>query len=112
MQDVIFTTFEEGKGGTITSGIDHKPFTLHKLILPSEFQHEKVSLDIQEGYAKIWKSIDPTAQISLEPTIEEALKLARRIGDRGDGIQTFVTGDPQLIGSALCFLEPNYSDFD
>lgn len=53
--------------------------------------------------AETWKSIDSTAQISLEPTIEGALDLAKRIGGE-QGMQTLVTGSTRLVGPALHFL--------
>lgn len=56
-------------------------------------------------YAKIWQSIDPKAEISIQPTIRDALELAKQIGDAKNGMQTFVTGTTMLIGPALEILE-------
>lgn len=56
------------------------------------------------------KNIDAKATISLERTIEGALNLARRIGDRDNGMQTLITGSLHLVGGALCLLEPTASD--
>ncbi len=64
------------------------------------------SLDVQKDYAEAWKNIDPNVEISIEPTIEGALNLARRIGHRNNGMQTLVTGSLYLVGGALSLLEP------
>lgn len=45
--------------------------------------------------------MDPKAHISLQPTIFDALELAKRISDHESGMQTFVTGSTMLIGPAL-----------
>jgi folylpolyglutamate synthase len=111
MQHVIFTTFKERQDGTTTIGMLIPPFHLTKAYSVLYFQntYETVSLDLQERYANIWKSIDPLAKIWLEPTVESALQLAKRIGDQGNGMQTFVTGASRLIGLALCLLVPSIS---
>jgi hypothetical protein len=64
-----------------------------------------VSQDAQRNYAEIWKDIDSEANISLTSTVEDALQMARDIGDRGSGMQTFITGDTGLVGIALYMLE-------
>ena len=51
--------------------------------------------------------MDPGANISIEPTIEGALNLARRVGDQDNGMQALVTGSLHLVGSALSLLQPN-----
>jgi folylpolyglutamate synthase len=64
-------------------------------------------METQKIYAEVWKRIDPKAKIAIEPTIEGALKLAKSIGDQGNGMQTLVTGSLHLVGGALCLLEPS-----
>jgi hypothetical protein len=49
--------------------------------------------------------MDSEANISLTSTVEDALQMARDIGDRGSGMQTFITGTTGLVGIALCILE-------
>jgi folylpolyglutamate synthase len=61
--------------------------------------------DIANQYVETWRRIDSKAHISLQPTIYDALELAKRIGDRQRGMQTFVTGDVRLIGPCLEALE-------
>ncbi|KAI9736733.1 MAG: hypothetical protein M1834_000937 [Cirrosporium novae-zelandiae] len=86
LQHVIFSTYDERQDGI--TRIDKN--------LQNRF-----SSDAQERYANIWKSIDPKAEISLERTIEGALKLAKMIGDQGNGMQTLITGSLHLVGGAL-----------
>lgn len=62
---------------------------------------------LRNQYIEAWKSIDPSASISFEPTIEGALNLARRVGNQRNGMQTLVTGSLHLVGSALSLLQPN-----
>lgn len=65
------------------------------------------SLDLQEDYIEAYRCIDPDAHISIEPTIEGALNLAREFGNRDNGMQALVTGSLRLIGGALRLLEEN-----
>ena len=68
------------------------------------------SLDVQMDYIEAWKSIDPVVDMTVETTIEGALKLALEIGNRDGGMQTLVTGSLYLVGGALSFLEPTTPD--
>ena len=43
--------------------------------------------------------------MTVEPTIEGALDRAREIGNRGNGMQTLITGSLYLIGGVLRLLE-------
>jgi hypothetical protein len=58
-----------------------------------------------DDYAATWRTVDSTAQISLKPSIKEALNFAKMIGDRENGMQTLVTGSGYLVGPALYLLE-------
>lgn len=73
----------------------------------SKTPEQPFSLDLQKDYIEAYRSIDPDARISIEPTIEGALNLAREIGSRDNGMQTLVTGSLYLIGGALRLLEKN-----
>ena len=64
---------------------------------------------IFERYEQTWRNIDAKAEISIEPTIEGALEIAKTIGDRGNRMQTLITGSLYLVGGALLFLEPGAS---
>ncbi|KAL9119551.1 MAG: hypothetical protein Q9187_003896 [Circinaria calcarea] len=112
-QHVIFSTYDERQDGVVRIGMAQRHIlgTEHRLILTSDKNlQNRFSLEVQERYAEIWRTIDPDAEISLERTIEGALNLARRIGDRGNGMQTLVTGSLHLVSGALSLLEPNTSD--
>lgn len=63
--------------------------------------------DLRKDYIDAYRNIDPDARISIEPTIEGALSLAREIGSRDNGMQALVTGSLYLIGGALRLLEKN-----
>lgn len=73
----------------------------------SKTPEQSFSPDLQKDYIEAYRSIDPDARISIEPTIEGALNLAREIGSRGNGMQALVTGSLYLIGGALRLLEKN-----
>ncbi len=57
------------------------------------------------SYAATWSTVDSTAHISLKPNIKEALKFAKMVGDRENGMRTLVTGHNYLVGVALYLLE-------
>ena len=61
--------------------------------------------DVQQQYIHAWREYQTDAQVSIEPTVEGALNLAR-MADRGAGMQTLITGSLYLVGSALRLLEP------
>ena len=60
---------------------------------------------VQQQYIHAWREYQTDAQVSVEPTVEGALNLAR-MADRGAGMQTLITGSLYLVGSALRLLEP------
>jgi hypothetical protein len=64
-----------------------------------------VSPDIQKLYAETWKILDPDAQISVSPSIRDALELAKQIGIESNGMQTLVTGTTPLVRSVLAFMK-------
>jgi folylpolyglutamate synthase len=61
----------------------------------------------QRVFAERWKALDPSANIMLIPSIEEALNTARSIAEKeGDKkVQALVTGSLHLVGGALGILE-------
>lgn len=48
--------------------------------------------------------MDPSGQVYLQPTIHDALQLAKQIGDKAGGLRAFVTGDGRLVGPSLDIL--------
>lgn len=61
--------------------------------------------EVQQQYIQAWREYQTDAQVSVEPTVEGALNLAK-MADRGAGMQTLITGSLYLVGSALRLLEP------
>jgi folylpolyglutamate synthase/dihydropteroate synthase len=80
----------------------------YELILSADRNlKNRFSPEVQERYAKVWKSIDQKATVLRERTIEEALHRAKEIGDQNDGMQTLVTGSLHLVSGALNLLRPD-----
>lgn len=63
-------------------------------------------MDLPRIYTDIWRSADPDAIIERTQVIEEALSLARKIGEQNHGMQALVTGSLHLVGGALNVLQP------
>ncbi len=61
---------------------------------------------MQRAFADKWKALDPTANVMLIPSIEEAINTARSLA-KGDGQQALalITGSLHLVGGALGILE-------
>ncbi|KAI4229803.1 MAG: hypothetical protein L6R36_000590 [Xanthoria steineri] len=93
IQHVILSTYEQQQDGATSmdpcSKIPEQPF----------------SPELQKDYIEAYRSIDPDARISIEPTIEGALNLARDTGRGDDHMHALVTGSLYLIGGALRLLE-------
>jgi hypothetical protein len=60
---------------------------------------------MQDIYAAAWRAVDLTAEISLKPSVKEAMNFAKIVGGQENGMQTLVTGDTHLVGAALYLLE-------
>lgn len=80
-------------------------FTDHTLDRCFKRNSESYVEDLQQQYVHAWREYQTDAQVSVEPTVEGALNLARK-ADRGAGMQTLITGSLYLVGSALRLLEP------
>ena len=63
----------------------------------------------QRVFAERWSTLDPSANIMLIPTIEEAINKARSlVEDSTEGdqkVQALITGSLHLVGGALGILE-------
>ncbi|KAJ5594687.1 folylpolyglutamate synthase, partial [Penicillium hispanicum] len=90
---VIFTTYQEREDGTTridkTLKAPETPFS-----------------DLCPIYSSLWKETHPHAAVSIEPTIEGAIKLAERISEQQGGMHALVTGSLHLVGGALSLLRP------
>ena len=65
-------------------------------------------LTVQKAFADKWRSLDPSADVRVVPTIEEALGQVRELGklaQEGGFVLAFVTGSLHLVGGALGVLE-------
>jgi hypothetical protein len=110
---VILTTYNEGentdmklgkKGNTSLNVSSTNFYISDKGIRAAK---PPFPLDIQELYSGVWERVDPIAKISYEPTIEDAVRLAKSIGERDNGMQTLVTGSLYLVGGVLRLLKPD-----
>jgi folylpolyglutamate synthase len=73
-------------------------------------QHDPADIEkmtMQRGFADRWKALDPSANVMLIPSIEEAINTARDLAERAGGlkVQVLVTGSLHLVGGALGILE-------
>ncbi|KAH6633964.1 Mur ligase [Chaetomium sp. MPI-SDFR-AT-0129] len=60
----------------------------------------------QRIFAERWKQLDPSANILLIPTIEEAINTAREFAKEDEPpVQALITGSLHLVGGALGILE-------
>lgn len=71
------------------------------------------ALQVQKGLAEKWNSIDPSAEVKVYSTIEEAVDFTRELASKEQGrvqgdeapIMTFVTGSLHLVGGFLDVIE-------
>ncbi|KAI1282862.1 tetrahydrofolylpolyglutamate synthase [Xylaria sp. FL0933] len=66
------------------------------------------ALTAQHGFAQKWAALDPKANITVVPTIEDAINHVRSLGASvGDKqtVQALITGSLHLVGGALAILE-------
>lgn len=63
----------------------------------------------QRLFAEKWSSLDPSANVTVMPSIEGALNrvrdLANDLEGESDTVQAFITGSLHLVGGALGILE-------
>jgi folylpolyglutamate synthase len=69
-------------------------------------KHDIDSLKVQRELASTWDQIDPDSEVHVVGTIEEAVKRARQLAERTDGIvDVMVTGSLHLVGGLIEVLE-------
>ncbi|KAL2756609.1 hypothetical protein ACRALDRAFT_2026654 [Sodiomyces alcalophilus JCM 7366] len=75
----------------------------------NQYDHKAIeAMSVQRIFADKWRTLDPSAVITLIPTIQEALDHVRSLGKNvreGQSVQAFVTGSLHLVGGALSVLE-------
>lgn len=65
-------------------------------------------LTVQRQFAERWSEIDPKANVTVVPSIEETINQARDLATslkEGETLQVFITGSLHLVGGALGILE-------
>ncbi|KAK1764768.1 Mur ligase [Phialemonium atrogriseum] len=66
-------------------------------------------LSQQRDFAQKWSSLDPSADVTVSSSIEEAItrvrELAKTMEGEGDTVQALITGSLHLVGGALSILE-------
>jgi folylpolyglutamate synthase len=63
-------------------------------------------MTMQRVFADKWRELDPSANIMLIPSIEEAISTARTLAkDNDPKVQALITGSLHLVGGALGILE-------
>jgi len=106
MHHVIFTSTETVNGSGIAYHIS-MCFSADFYLVPV-FTGSTASLspDYRQKYTRTWKTFFPDADIVDEPNADAALKLAKTIGQLGDGMDVLVTGSQHLVSYALSVLRP------
>ena len=63
----------------------------------------------QHMFAEKWSSLDPSAKVTIVPTIESAIDhvrgLTKDLNSEEETVQAFITGSLHLVGGALGILE-------
>ena len=62
----------------------------------------------QRTFAEKWSKLDPSAKVTVLPSIEGAINHVRELASNLDGedtVQAFITGSLHLVGGALGILE-------
>lgn len=62
--------------------------------------------EVPEGFSSFWEGFDPEASVSIESSVEEAIRRARQISGQEGGMNILVTGSLFLVGGALDVLRP------
>lgn len=66
------------------------------------------NMTAQRAFADKWKILDPNANVTLVPSIQEAIGKVRSLAQTLDGehtAQAMITGSLHLVGGALGILE-------
>lgn len=65
-------------------------------------------LTVQKLFADRWSKLDPKANVTVVPSIEETINQTRDLAkslQEGETVQAFITGSLHLVGGALGILE-------
>lgn len=64
------------------------------------------TLEVQKGYQALWANLDSKAQVECKQSVQEAIDLARSIGQPHNGMQALIVGSLYLVGGVISILEP------
>lgn len=70
-------------------------------------RNDFVSLGISKDYAEILRIISGSGEVTLADSVEDAIRFAKQIGDKGEEMYAFVTGAVNLVGCVLSLLVNN-----
>lgn len=64
-------------------------------------------MTVQRVFAERWSALDPSANVMVRPSIEEAIDTVRALAEKEGGprVQALITGSLHLVGGALGILE-------
>jgi len=62
-------------------------------------------LTVQKSFADKWASLDPSANMIVTHSIEEALDYVKGLAKKEKEVHAFITGSLHLVGGALGVLE-------
>ncbi|EFE33147.1 folylpolyglutamate synthetase, putative [Trichophyton benhamiae CBS 112371] len=68
------------------------------------------SLVFQKKMADCWSKLDPASQVSVLPSLQEAVELVDQIDSSTKGTKIFVCGSFRLVGGMLSLLDQQVSD--
>lgn len=112
----IFTTSEVWEDGTIIEGtpteIRERVAVNRRVDFVDRNKHPEIASTMkhQRHYAALWEQLDPSSNVSIAPTVEGAIRMAREISEASSGsggAHVLVTGSLHLIGAVLHVLKAN-----
>lgn len=93
---VIFTT------NTTSRATGFKP----DLISLNNNAEDVKSLKVQHDLADVWRELDPSSEVVVSPTIQDAIESARQgANEDGNGNHVLIIGSLHLVGGAIDVLE-------
>lgn len=63
------------------------------------------TMSVQKSLREAWTKLDTAAEVTVLPSIEEALEYVQKIQASCGMVQIFVTGSTHLVGGMLALLE-------
>lgn len=111
-EHVIFCTNVTYAATGYKRGVSGPIPTHSRLLTPADFvnhQHNPADIEkmtMQRVFADKWSTLDPSANVMVVHSIEEAINTARGLAAEGEPkVQALITGSLHLVGGALGILE-------